>query len=154
MGPTAPPDIPVVVHGHTTDPTKDGYQILYNYESTYWRAVVGSPAWALYEVLRSFCHKQNNICYPSVNLLLDILGIKERRVYRLEEVINGKEYRYPGLIEILYDQKPVVAQVEGEGPKMRNCLPRQPHAELAHGRAIQSDFPTPEKKARRTDRKV
>lgn len=120
MGPTAPPDIPVIIHGHSTDPTKDGYQILYNYESTYWRALVGSPAWALYEVLRSFCHKQNNICYPSVNLLLDILGIKERRVLTgWIKVVKGKEYRYPGFIEILYNHKLVVAQVEGEGPKMR-----------------------------------
>jgi len=120
MGPTAPSDTPIEVHGHATDPTKDGYQILYNYESTYWRALVGNMAWGLYEVLRSFCHKQNNVCYPSINLLLDILGLKERRVLTgWIKMVKGKEYRYPGLIEKLYNHKLLVAQVEGEGPKMR-----------------------------------
>jgi len=120
MAPAAPPDIPIVVYGHSTDPTKDGYQILYNYESTYWRALVGNMPWGLYEMLRSFCHKQNNVCYPSVNLLLDILGVKERRVLTgWIKVVNGKEYRYPGFIETLYTHKLVVAQIEGEGPKMR-----------------------------------
>jgi len=113
-------DIPFSVQGYVTDPKLVGYQVLTNYESTYWRALLGNDAWGLYEVLRSFCHEGNTTCYPSVNLLLSILGLKQRRVLTgWVTLVNGKEYRYPGLIEILQEHKLAVAEVQGEGPKMR-----------------------------------
>ncbi len=113
-------DIPFSVQGYVTDPKMVGYQILTNYESTYWRALVGNDSWGLYEVLRSFCHEGNATCYPSINLLLNILGVKQRRVITgWVTVVKGKEYRYPGLIEILQENKLVVAEVQSEGPKMR-----------------------------------
>ena len=113
-------DTPVEVRGYKTDPLRRGYQILWNYENVYWRALVGSDAWSLYEVLRSFCHDKNNTCYPSINLLLAILGLQDRRVLtgRVKEV-KGKQYKYPGLIETLQEHQLVVAEIEGEGPKMR-----------------------------------
>ena len=55
-----PPDIPIAVRGFITDPKFVGYQILTNYESSYWRALMGNDAWSLYEVLRSFCHEGKN----------------------------------------------------------------------------------------------
>ena len=113
-------DIPFTVQGFVTDPKLVGYQVLTNYESTYWRALVGNDAWGLYEVLRSFCHEGNATCYPSVNLLLSILGLKQRRVLTgWVTLVKGKEYRYPGLMEILQEHKLAVAEVQGEGPKMR-----------------------------------
>jgi hypothetical protein len=66
--------------GYVTDPKRVGYQILTNYESIYWRALVGNAAWSLYEVLRGFCHQGSNTCYPSIQLLTTILGLKEKRV--------------------------------------------------------------------------
>jgi len=113
-------DTPVEVRGYKTDPLRRGYQILWNYENVYWRALVGSDAWSLYEVLRSFCHEKNNTCYPSINLLLAILGLQDRRVLtgRVKEV-KGKQYKYPGLIETLQEHQLVIAEIEGEGPKMR-----------------------------------
>lgn len=113
-------DTPVEVRGYKTDPLRRGYQILWNYENVYWRALVGSDAWSLYEVLRSFCHEKNNTCYPSINLLLAILGLQDRRVLtgRVKEV-KGKQYKYPGLIENLQEHQLVIAEIEGEGPKMR-----------------------------------
>ena len=53
---TAPsdPEAPIKVKGLITDPLRDGFQLLLNYESTYWRAFVSNDAWSLYEVLRSF----------------------------------------------------------------------------------------------------
>jgi hypothetical protein len=59
MAATTPPssvDIPIVVYAYVTDPKLVGYQLLTNYESTYWAPVVGNDAWRLHEVLRSFCH--------------------------------------------------------------------------------------------------
>ncbi len=108
------------VRGFATDPKHSGYQILTNYESTYWRAFVGVPAWSLYEVLRSFCHNGNNVCYPSINYLLEVLGIKQRRVLTgWSTLVKGKNYYYPGLIEILQGGGLVIAELVGEGPMQR-----------------------------------
>jgi hypothetical protein len=112
--------IPVEIQGYVTDPKLVGYQILTNYESTYWRRLVGSDAWSLYEVLRSFCYEGNSTCHPSINLLVEILGLKQRRVLTgWITKVKGKEYRYPGLIEVLQQHELVVAEVEGDGPMMR-----------------------------------
>jgi hypothetical protein len=114
------PDLVFEVRGFATDPKHSGYQILTNYESTYWRAFVGVPAWALYEVLRSFCHNGNNVCYPSINYLLEVLGIKQRRVLTgWSTEVKGKSYYYPGLIEILQGGGLVIAELVGEGPMQR-----------------------------------
>src|SRR4051794_2164084 len=108
------------VRGFATDPKHSGYQILTNYESTYWRAYVGVQAWSLYEVLRSFCHNGNNVCYPSINYLLEVLGIKQRRVLTgWSTEVKGKNYEYPGLIEILQNGGLVIAEIIGEGPMLR-----------------------------------
>lgn len=113
-------DLAFEVRGFATDPKHSGYQILTNYESTYWRAFVGVPAWALYEVLRSFCHNGNNVCYPSINYLLEVLGIKQRRVLTgWSTEVKGKSYYYPGLIEILQSAGLVIAELVGEGPMQR-----------------------------------
>lgn len=119
-GQDAGSDIAFEVRGFATDPKHSGYQILTNYESTYWRAAVGVQAWALYEVLRSFCHNGNNVCYPSINYLLEVLGIKQRRVLTgWSTAVKGKNYTYPGLIEILQNGGLVIAEVVGEGPMQR-----------------------------------
>jgi hypothetical protein len=111
---------PFEVRGFATDPKHSGYQILTNYESTYWRAFVGVQAWALYEVLRSFCHNGNNVCYPSINYLLEVLGIKQRRVLTgWSTEVKGKHYDYPGLIETLQNGGLVIAEMVGEGPMQR-----------------------------------
>jgi hypothetical protein len=108
------------VRGFATDPKHSGYQILTNYESTYWRAFVGLQAWSLYEVLRSFCHNGNNVCYPSINYLLEVLGVKQRRVLTgWNTEVRGKSYNYPGLIEILQNGGLVIAEMVGEGPMQR-----------------------------------
>jgi hypothetical protein len=115
-------DAPVDIRGYITDPKWVGYQVLTNYESTYWASLVGNDAWRLYEVLRSFCHQGNDTCYPSINLLIAILG-KDRSVLigrGKAKVVNGREYFYPGLIQILQDHNLVIATDNGEeGPKLR-----------------------------------
>lgn len=121
---TFPDDIPVDINDVVTDPLRAGFQILANYESTYWRALVGNDAWGLYEVLRSFCHADKDqkagTCWPSINLLAAILGIKERRVLTgYQKVVHGKTYTYPGLIEILQQHELLFAREKGEGPDMR-----------------------------------
>lgn len=119
--PVQPPqDTPFTVQRYVTDPKLVGYQILTNYESMYWAPLVGNDAWRLYEVLRSFCHEGNSACYPSIRLLTAVLGLKEKRVLTgWSKTVGGKEYRYVGLIEILQQYELAIAEVQGEGPKMR-----------------------------------
>lgn len=113
-------DIPVEIIGYITDPKRVGYQILTNYESTYWRALVGNDAWGLYEVLRSFCHEGNNTCKPSISLLTDILGESDRRrITGRVRSVGDKEYNTPGLIDILQQYGLAVAEEKGKGAKLR-----------------------------------
>jgi hypothetical protein len=117
-----PQDIPFTVQGYVTDPKMVGYQILTNYESTYWAPLVGNDAWRLYEVLRSFCHHGNRSCHPSINLLMAILNLKDRSVLigrAKPKEVKGKAYSYPGLIQILQTHNLVIAEVSGEGPLLR-----------------------------------
>ena len=85
-------DTPVTVEGYVTDPKLVGYQVVTNYEITYWQRLVGRDAWLFYLVLRSFCHKGNNTCHPSIRLLMDILGLTDRRqLIGREDTTLGKE---------------------------------------------------------------
>lgn len=124
LTPTYDPDSPIRVKGLVTEPTRSGFQILHNYESTYWRALVGNDAWSLYEVLRSFCHttEQNQEearCWPSIRLLAAILGLKERRVITgYTKTVKGKQYVYEGLIEKLHEYDLIIAREVGEGHEM------------------------------------
>lgn len=124
-------DTPVEIYGYRTDPLRRGYQILWNYESTFWAALVGNnDAWRLYEILRSFCHEKTPTCSPSINLLLAILAIKDRTVLtgRIKKT-PGKDYKYPGLIDILQNHGLAIAEVKGEGPEMRYVF----HVNLSPG---------------------
>lgn len=113
---TPPDDQPVEIVGYVTDPKLIGYQILTNYESTFWRALVGNDAWSLYEILRSFCHDGNNTCRPSIKLLTAILGLQDKRaIIGRNKTVKGKEYQYPGLIDLLQEHGLVVAETRGEG---------------------------------------
>ena len=108
----------IEVRGYITDAKRVGYQILTNYESVYWRALVGNDAWGFYEVLRSYCHEGNQSCCPSLTLLAATLGLKEKRVLTgWTKTIKGKVYYYPGQIEILQQANLIIAEVQGEAPK-------------------------------------
>lgn len=108
-------DIPIEIRGYASDPKRVGYQLLTNYESTYWGALVGAQEWRLYEALRSFCHQGKDECTPSLRLLLAILGIKDKKVLTgRTKKSNGKVYEYPGLISTLEEFKLVKAELVGE----------------------------------------
>ncbi len=113
-------DVPIEISGYVTDPKLVGYQILTNYESTYWRALVGKDTWSLYEVLRSFCHEGNNTCNPSLKTLMAILGLTDRRqLIGRVDTKPGKEREIPGLIDTLHDYKLAYAEVKGSGSTLR-----------------------------------
>jgi len=117
---TAKPAGTIEVCGYITDPKRSGFQVLTNYECIYWRALVGNDAWGLYEVLRSFCHDGATACFPSIEYLKDILGFKDKRaLIGRRKVVKGKTYEYPGIIDTLQEHGLIVAEVRGDGPKMR-----------------------------------
>jgi hypothetical protein len=98
-------------HGYSLDPTRAGYQVVTNYESMYWRALVGNEAWGLYEVLRSFCHEGKNICYPSIALLMDVLRIADRRTL-IGRVRDDKKSK--GLLQVLEGSGLLQIETRGE----------------------------------------
>jgi len=115
-----PPDPQLEIHGYVTDPHQVGYQQLTNYESTYWRPLVGRDAWACFEVLRSFCHAQRHTCEITLRTLIDILGLTDRRQLtgRITKT-RGQERYYPGLIDILQEYQLVFAEEIDSGPNLR-----------------------------------
>ena len=115
----------------STAPRQVGFQLLTNYESMFWRTLVTNDAWSLYEVLRSFCHDGNDHCYPSINLLMEIMGIADRRILTGRiTVVNGVSYHYPGLIDILKHHGLIEVHTQGEGPMRRYDF----HVKMTPGR--------------------
>lgn len=120
--PAAGDDLPLELRGYVTQPQRAGYQLLTNYESTYWRAAVGNDAWSLYEVLRSYCHRGESECFPSINLLMATLGIRDRSVLvgrATPKRAGGKLYHYPGLLATLQAAGLVVVETSGERATQR-----------------------------------
>ena len=109
----------VEIHGYVTDPKQVGYQILNNYENLYWATLVGPIAWRLYELLRGFCHGDNNTVETTISFLTAALGLDDKRALtgRVKRV-KGKEYFYPGFIEILQTQQLIIAEEVWNGPAM------------------------------------
>lgn len=109
----------VEIHGYVTDPKQVGYQILNNYENLYWATLVGPIAWRLYELLRGFCHGDNNIVETTISFLTAALGLDDKRALtgRVKRV-KGKEYFYLGFIEILQMQQLIIAEEVWNGPAM------------------------------------
>jgi len=120
-------DTPITIKGYVTDPKFVGYQILTNYENTYWLRLVGRDAWMLYLVLRSFCHDGNPMCHPSIKLLMNILGLTDRRqlIGRVDTTPSKKRV-LPGFIDVLQEHGLVTAEIRGDGPKQRYVF----HVEL------------------------
>ena len=113
-------DAQVEVIGYKTDPLRRGYQILWNYESTYWRAYVGNDVWSYYEVLRSFCHDKNPDCKPSTRFLADILGLADYRQLTGRFRGKGEARRFTqGLMDKLQESSLAVVTEVGEGPELR-----------------------------------
>ena len=113
-------DLPVRLQGYITDPKLVGYQLLTNYEVIYWQCLVGRDAWALYLLLRSYCHQNNPDCNPSIRTLMDVLGLTDRRQLIGREDNTPKRKRtLPGMLDVLQEHQLVVSELIGEGPERR-----------------------------------
>jgi hypothetical protein len=113
-------DLPVRLQGYVTDPKLVGYQILTNYETIYWQCLVGRNAWALYLLLRSYCHHGNPTCNPSIRTLMEILGLTDRRqlVGRVDNTPK-RQRLLPGLLDVLQEHHLIICELIGAGPELR-----------------------------------
>jgi hypothetical protein len=60
-------------HGAPFDPAQHGYTIVHNYALYFWRPYLGNTAFALWELLASFCYGDNDLAFPSVSRLARML---------------------------------------------------------------------------------
>lgn len=59
--------------GDSLDPAQYGYTVVSNYALYFWRPYLGNTAFALWELLLSFCYGERDIAYPSISRLARML---------------------------------------------------------------------------------
>jgi hypothetical protein len=67
------PEAAFVVDGVEVNPTGQGYTAVHNYAHYFWRPYLGNTAFALWELLLSFCFGDGDTAYPSIARLARML---------------------------------------------------------------------------------
>jgi hypothetical protein len=62
-----------VIAGVEVNPARHGYTAVYNYAHYFWRPYLGNTAFALWELLLSFCYGDSDTVYPSIARLARML---------------------------------------------------------------------------------
>jgi hypothetical protein len=116
-------EVSFVVGGVEANPAQHGYTAVYNYASYFWRPYLGSSAFALWELLLSFCYGDNNTVYPSIARLARMLTNSDRsravvtgrrkagKVSRTAQVSRGN-----GALDVLRRERLVQVLRKGDGP--------------------------------------
>ena len=80
MPPFVTPDPPLLepgpvfeVQGDEIDPAQHGYTAVHNYALYFWRPFLGNTAFALWELLLSFCYGDCDTAFPSISRLARML---------------------------------------------------------------------------------
>ncbi len=60
--------------GAPLNPAQHGYTLVHNYANYFWRPYLGNTAFALWELLLSFCHGGRDTAFPSISRLARILS--------------------------------------------------------------------------------
>ena len=61
------------VSGEELDPAQRGYTLVHNYAHYFWRPYLGNTAFALWELLLSFCSGDHDTAFPSISRLARML---------------------------------------------------------------------------------
>ncbi len=61
------------VSGEELDPAQRGYTLVHNYAHYFWRPYLGNTAFALWELLMSFCYGDHDTAFPSISRLARML---------------------------------------------------------------------------------
>jgi hypothetical protein len=114
-------------HGVKLDPAQHGYTAVHNYALYFWQPYLGHMAFALWELLLSFCYGETNIAYPSISRLARVLTnsdhsravVMGRRTARSSAGRSGGKSRYPGALQVLRRERLVRVMRQGHGPTAR-----------------------------------
>jgi hypothetical protein len=102
----------VFVRSHSVDPLR-GFVATSHYSARFWRPYLGTEAFALWEVLRSFAFfvERGRGEYPGLATLADVVGVDRR-------ALTGRADRphVPGLIDVLRRERVVRYRTRGSGP--------------------------------------
>jgi hypothetical protein len=109
------------------NPAQHGYTIVHNYALYFWRPYLGSTAFALWELLLSFCYGDTDIAYPSISRLARMLTnsdhsravVMGRRNAKASAARMEAKERYPGALEVLRRERLVQVFCRGHGPTAR-----------------------------------
>jgi len=104
----------------TLDPAQQGYTIVHNYALYFWRPYLGNTAFALWELLLSFCYGDRDIAYPSIARLARIITNSDHS----RAVITGRrrtaqDAHQQGALQILCREGLVQVMRRGHGPTAR-----------------------------------
>jgi hypothetical protein len=130
-----------VVGGVEVNPAEHGYTAVHNYASYFWRPYLGNTAFALWELLLSFCYGDNNTAFPSIARLARMLTNSDhsRAVVTGRRKTAGantfgvsetpKVLRSDGALDVLRRERLVQVLRQGDGPlssytfRVRKTLP-------------------------------
>jgi len=110
-----------VVRGMEVNPAQHGYTIVHNYALYFWRPYLGNTAFALWELLLSFCYGDCDIAYPSISRLARMLTNSDHS----RAVVTGRRRRGDpcdrrtrpcGALDVLRRERLVQVMRRGQGP--------------------------------------
>jgi hypothetical protein len=108
--------------GSPFDPAQQGYTLLHNYALYFWRPYLGNTAFALWELLVSFCYRESDSAYPSISRLARMLTNSDHS----RAVVTGRrrrkragQPRYLGALGVLRRELLVQVTTRGEGRAVR-----------------------------------
>ena len=109
--------------GEYIDPAQQGYAIVYNYAAYFWRPYLGNTAFALWELLVSFCYGDRDVAFPSISRLARMLTNSDHS----RAVVTGRSRPSPsngtgrslGALEVLRRERLVQVRRRGRGATAR-----------------------------------
>jgi hypothetical protein len=104
----------------SNDPTLRGYHVTWTYALRYWQPLLGAVPFALWQALISFCYGERDFCWPSLNLLADLVAGGNRHLITGRYRGTGKQRRrQQGAIEVLEEHGLITTEAHGAGPTAR-----------------------------------
>jgi hypothetical protein len=115
-------------HGECIDPAQQGYAVVHNYAAYFWRPYLGNTAFALWELLVSFCYGERDVAFPSISRLARMLTNSDhsraivtgrRRPASAKDAGPAAKRRTMGALDVLRRERLVQVRRRGRGPTAR-----------------------------------
>jgi hypothetical protein len=98
------------------NPAQQGYTCVDNYALYFWRPYLGNTAFALWELLLSFCYGENDTAYPSLARLARMLSNSDHNRHLVTGRRRGQRGTQVGALQVLRRERLVQVMRRGEGP--------------------------------------